>query len=340
MASCPFSQSDGQQLKCPLFSTSQDDVQKAANGLTFILQAPGNCMNNTADLPISSPSSNMAALWLRALFHDAGTFDKNTKNGGLDSSLMAFLNLTVNIGLKESLSTRFIPNINAKISNSDAIALGALVTVEHCGGPSNINFSFGRLDYTNSSSGPTSPVGLIPEANESFSDIMSKLFRMGLDYNDIVALVTGSHSMGGIHRKISPDLFVNVNDLSVDYIPFDTTPGVFDNDIFKQTLNGKCPLPFDCQIAKDPNMRPIVQKFATDQAAFFDQFQKSFEKILAFSHFGNDVKYMKVNIPLHGNLLVEGSLPVEASLATKSGCLVSNSNGFLILLILILRIML
>ena len=55
-------------------------------------------------------------------------------------------------------------------------------------------------------------------------------------------LVSGSHSIGGVHPGLS----------------FDETPGSFDNLIFRKSLRGKCTLPIECQIAQDPDLRPYV----------------------------------------------------------------------------------
>ncbi len=111
------------------------------------------------------------------------------------------------------------------------IALGGQVSITHCGGPA-IPFASGRKDAPI----PTNPKGHLPEPNEPFLSVLDKLKnKMGLDYRDIVALVTGSHSMGGVHAPISPEL------TNKSFVQFDNTPGVFDNDIFKQTLKGYCP---------------------------------------------------------------------------------------------------
>jgi L-ascorbate peroxidase len=149
-------------------------------------------MNVTADMPPNPPSSNMAALWIRAVFHDAGTYTASSKSGGADASLLAFMNVTENGGIKESIATRFTPNIKANISDADAIALAGLVTVTHCGGPQ-IPFNFGRIDNKRT---PLSPLGLLPLATESFATIMTKMRRMGFNNEDVVSLVTGSHTMG------------------------------------------------------------------------------------------------------------------------------------------------
>lgn len=53
---------------------SLEASQLAVNSFVFILAAPRNCLEALSDLP-TSVSKNMAALWIRAVFHDAGTWD-------------------------------------------------------------------------------------------------------------------------------------------------------------------------------------------------------------------------------------------------------------------------
>ncbi|KAJ3072785.1 hypothetical protein HDU98_002945 [Podochytrium sp. JEL0797] len=105
---------------------SQADAQQAANGLWGKIRGLGGCLFSN-NLPSSAPSQNLAALWLRAIFHDAGTFNANASNGagGLDGSLAlsAEYNLPVNGGINASLANRFLPP-GSKLTNSDAIALG------------------------------------------------------------------------------------------------------------------------------------------------------------------------------------------------------------------------
>jgi hypothetical protein len=59
--------------------------------------------------------------------------------------------------------------------------------------------------------------------------------------------------MGGIHGRHSPTL------TDKEFVPFDDTPGVFDNNVFKKVLAGYCPVPVDCDIAADPEMRPHIE---------------------------------------------------------------------------------
>jgi L-ascorbate peroxidase len=262
--------------------------QLAANSFTFILAAPSNCLQTLNDLPPSSASKNMAAMWIRAAFHDAGTWDGSS--GGADNSLLSFLNEEENAGLSPSIAPKFMQNSAVQMTKADMIALAGQISVTHCGGPS-MPFRAGRVDTTL----PTSPLNRIPLGNSSLAAFKPRLAAMGWTDEDLVVLVTGSHTMGGIHGKNSPSL------TSKPFVPFDDTPGIFDNNVFKKTLEGYCPVPIDCEIANDPALRPLVQRYADDQQAFFDQYAFSFRKLIdqTSSPLGQP---QSLNIPLHVGL--------------------------------------
>lgn len=112
--------------------TTTQDVTRATAGLVFLLQAPGNCLAVVADLPPNPPSSNMAALWIRAAFHDAGTYDPTDLSGGADASVAHYRDAPENAGLDGSLGSKFLPNLNVKLSSADAIQLAAVVAITHC----------------------------------------------------------------------------------------------------------------------------------------------------------------------------------------------------------------
>jgi L-ascorbate peroxidase len=246
---------------------SLEASQLAANSFVFIIAAPGNCLAALSDLP-RSVSKNMAALWIRAAFHDAGTWDPTDRSGGADSSLLSFLDDPENAGLSDSVAPKFMQNPRVNMTRSDMIALAGQISVSHCGGP-NMTFEAGRQDARI----PVSPRGRIPPGDAKLADFKARFRLMGWTNEDIVALVTGSHTMGGIHGKNTPSL------TNEPFVPFDDTPGIFDNNVFQQTLKGRCPVPMDCEIANDPELRPIVMKYASDQKAFFDQYAVSFKKL-------------------------------------------------------------
>jgi hypothetical protein len=233
----------------PQVRGSQEASQLAVNSFQFILAAPRNCLETLADLP-RGLNKNMAALWIRAAFHDAGTWDPLAElPGGADASLLSFLNEAENMGLEESIAPKFMQNPRVNMSRADMIALAGQVSVTHCGGPS-LPFRPGRADAVI----PVSPVGRLPDGAMRLDRARAAFDRMGWTNEDIVALVTGSHTMGGVHAMNSP----NVTNRT--FTPFDDTAGIFDNHIFKFVLENKCAAPIDCDIANDPVLRPIVQR--------------------------------------------------------------------------------
>ena len=259
-----------------------EESQSVSDALEFIIKAPRNCLEAIADMK-DSKNKNIAALWLRAAFHDAGTWNQEFKSAGADASLANFLNVPENAGFGNSLAPRFhsVP----KFSKADSIALAAQVSVTHCGGPK-INFRGGRVDATV----PTSPVGLIPNGTMGLAEVRPIFARMGWTNEDIVALVTGSHSMGGVHTENSPEI------TKKEFIPFDDTAGIFDNHVFNFTLKGNCAVKIDCDIANDPELRPIVERFARDQNAFFEQYAISFAKMVEqTSSVLGDVQDLKIS---------------------------------------------
>ena len=60
----------------------------------------------------------------------------------------------------------------------------------------------------------------------------------------------------GAHAAISPN-FTNAT-----FAPFDDTPGVFDNHIFKNILAGDCVLKVDCAMMQVPELVPFIQQLS------------------------------------------------------------------------------
>ena len=297
---------------CP--SPSDKDA-KLIDSLVEHISVVGGCNVNTEDLPQDALSRNLAALWydnessiynnssmfrLRAAFHDVG---KWRPNGPIVQGLLGnFVSQSENKGIDGSLATLFAPKGVFNYSAADLIAVAGQITVQHCGGPQ-FNFTFGRQDGNASTDFYNLPP-LPDDEKDSFEIMKKKLYRLGFTNQDIVALVTGSHSMGGAHGKISPHI------TNSTLLPFDSTPGVFDNDIFKALLDGKCRLRVDCGIANDPDMLPFVQLYANDQEAFFKQFVISFQKMISL---GKDqvLRSVHLPVPVHENLFAEGRVAIQ-----------------------------
>ena len=72
--------------------------------------------------------------------------------------------------------------------------------------------------------------------------------------------------MGGAHGAITPKI------TNETFIPFDTTPGVFDNNIFKQVLTGNCVLPIDCAMKNDTDLLSLIKLYIYDEFKFLNEF--------------------------------------------------------------------
>ncbi|KAJ3110498.1 hypothetical protein HDU96_006523 [Phlyctochytrium bullatum] len=296
------------------------DVEDAAEDIRSFIEIPKGCLISEVHMKPTDPSRNLAALWLRAAFHDVATYDPtNHPNdiGGADGSLVSMLDRPEHAGINNSIATKFVLNKNSSLSAPDLISLAAVVTVAHCGGPS-ITFEAGRKLNPK----PIDPKGRVPEDTDRYENTKKRLQDMGLSNEDIVALVSGGHTLGGAHKAISPHLNIPA------FQPFDTTPGIFDNDIFKQLLDNRCVTNIDCAIAADPDMIPHIRRFAGDQAAFFKAFESAYVRMTrlpwktALTGVREADGHVHLEVPKHRALEEEGrsgtTVPVRVP-ATTAG---------------------
>ncbi|KAJ3117839.1 hypothetical protein HDU96_005426 [Phlyctochytrium bullatum] len=279
-------------------------ITDSAGYLNSILRIPGGCLFHDAELA-GNPSRDLAALWIRNVFHDAGTFDAATGIGGADGSLESNEELVLpdNTGIAKSMPTRMLrraANISATaLSDADKIALAGIVAVRHCGGP-NIPFRAGRGD-----SSPKSIINdysLLPsDPFDSLANITAKFARMGLNKVDMLVLVAGSHSLGGAHRQVTPKVTSEV------FVPFDDTPGVFDNGPFTRILQNRCVLQSDCAFGRDPDLLPLIATYASNQTAFFEQYAISFQKMMGLTR-SRLADPLALAVDVHANLAAEGGI--------------------------------
>ncbi|VAH89694.1 unnamed protein product [Triticum turgidum subsp. durum] len=112
------------------------------------------------------------------------------------------------------------------------------------------------------------PEGRLPDATKG-SDHLRQVFgkQMGLSDQDIVAL-SGGHTLGRCHKERSG--FEG---------PWTRNPLKFDNSYFTELLSGDkeglLQLPSDKTLLTDPVFRPLVEKYAADEKAFFEDYKEA-----------------------------------------------------------------
>jgi L-ascorbate peroxidase len=188
--------------------------------------------------------TNTVHFRIRAAFHESGTFfpgDKRNPGGG-DGNLRFNAFVGGNNGLAPSLAPKYVSKeLLEGVSFADLYQIAGIVAIRHCGGP-NIPLFVGRSDTMT----PAPHVaGRLPDPVDNYDQIKTKYARMGLIMPEMAVLTIGAHTLGGRN--------------DVGFLPFDETPGVFDNDIFKKVLMGDCPLPSDCMIAEDSRLRSQLE---------------------------------------------------------------------------------
>merc|ERR1712183_339962 len=213
-------------------------------------------------------SRNCAPIMLRLAWHDAGTYDVNTKTGGPNGSIRSEEEYShgSNNGLKKAIDwCEEVKSRHPKITYADLYQLAGVVAVEVTGGPT-IDFVPGRRDSI------VSPKeGRLPDAKQGAPHLRDIFYRMGLSDKDIVAL-SGGHTLGRAHAERS----------GFDG-PWTKEPLKFDNSYFVELLKGESEgllqLPTDKALLDDPEFRPYVELYAKDEDAFFRDYAESHKKL-------------------------------------------------------------
>ncbi|XP_073011825.1 probable L-ascorbate peroxidase 4, peroxisomal [Typha latifolia] len=220
------------------------------------------------DLRALIASKNCAPIMLRLAWHDAGTYDVNTKTGGPNGSIRheEEFNHGSNAGLKIAIDLCEPVKVkHPKITYADLYQLAGVVAVEVTGGPT-VDFVPGRRD-----SSVCPKEGRLPDAKKGVPHLRDIFYRMGLSDKDIVAL-SGGHTLGRAHPERSG---------------FDgawtSEPLKFDNSYFIELLKGEAEgllkLPTDKALLEDPEFRLYVELYAKDEDLFFKDYAESHKKL-------------------------------------------------------------
>jgi L-ascorbate peroxidase len=205
-----------------------------------------------------------APAFLRLAFHDAGTYDVKTHTGGAGGAihLAAELSRGENagwgstcVGLLNDVKGRF-----PEISWADLVAIGGAAAVAKCGGPV-IEVGIGRIDATE-----PAPEHRLPTSDEGAARLKAHFGGMGLGPRDLVAL-SGGHTLGKANgRPFTRDYLHFSNDYFVSLLGQDDDPEI-----------GL--LPSDRALLDDPELRPYVELYARDEAAFVQDFAEAFRRM-------------------------------------------------------------
>lgn len=220
------------------------------------------------DLRALISRKNCAPIMLRLAWHDAGTYDVNTKTGGPNGSIRNEEEYShgSNNGLKVAIDfCEEVKSKYTKITYADLYQLAGVVAVEVTGGPT-IDFVPGRRDSM------ISPKeGRLPDAKRGAPHLRDIFYRMGLSDKDIVAL-SGAHTLGRAHV-----------DRSGFEGPWTNEPLKFDNSYFVELLRGESEsllkLPTDKALLDDLEFRGYVDLYAKDEDAFLRDYAVSHKKL-------------------------------------------------------------
>ncbi|KAL5528522.1 CCP1 [Sanghuangporus sanghuang] len=225
---------------------------------------------------------------VRLAWHSSGTYDKDTKTGGSNYATMRFepealhganAGLQVARGVLEKVKEKF-----PWISYGDLWTLAGVCAIQEMGGPK-IPWRPGRIDGF---AKDATPDGRLPDASQGSDHLRNIFYRMGFNDQEIVALA-GAHALGRCHP-----------DRSGFEGPWTFSPITFTNDFFNLLLNEKwvwrkwsgpkqlqdkktgtlMMLPTDYVLAQDKSFKKYVKQYAEDQDLFFNDFSKTFSKLL------------------------------------------------------------
>lgn len=282
-------------------ATAAVGTAEVSTGTTQV--AAGRCARAAA-LVAARQDEKLAAALVRLAFHDAAT--------GADGSVRFELERSENVGPSLRAALRSLEPVvrNCGVSWADAIAIGGAAAVEATGGPF-IEVRAGRTDAQR-----PGPEGALPDPGFNGPDISAYFRKRGLSDEEAVAMC-GAHTLGrwtsfqGVYKTcLAKDSdqkeFWKCTREEGERLPFTTNPGAFNTEYFQALVEyyqrkkldppptvrwkdrkdiGTEPrlnlLPSDNALIFDDRLRPIVQRFAVDELAFFAAFARAYTKLIS-----------------------------------------------------------
>ncbi|KZV88999.1 fungal versatile peroxidase from pleurotus Eryngii [Exidia glandulosa HHB12029] len=235
---------------------------------------------------------------VRIAFHDAiGFSTSGGKGGGADGSMIAFgdteLAFSANAGIDEIVDDLMPFAIQQGISFGDVIQFGSSVALSLCPGAPVVQTFVGRGNAT-----APAPDGTVPDPFNPVSMILARMADAGFSPDEVIALLA-SHSIAA-QDEIEPN---------INRSPFDSTPGVFDNQVFLEVqlrgtlfpgngshegevespMPGEFRLQSDHEFARDSRTACTWQSFALNQALMAQKFSTAMTKLSLLGHSQSDL---------------------------------------------------
>lgn len=243
---------------------------------------------------------NTAVSWIRNLFHDCMVKSCDASllldaANGIESEKASSRNLGMrNFKYIKTIKDALETQCPLTVSCADIVALSARDGVVLLGGP-HVEMKTGRKD--SKMSYVEEIENFIPNHNDTMSLVLSRFQSIGVDTQGTVALL-GAHSIGRVHctnivdrlyPTVDPTLDPNYAEYlkgrcpspdpdprAVEYARNDRiTPMTLDNMYYKNVLNHRGLLIIDQQLVSDPETYPFVEKMASDNGYFHDQFSRA-----------------------------------------------------------------
>ncbi|KAJ7463273.1 manganese peroxidase 3 [Mycena latifolia] len=260
---------------------------------------------------------------LRLTFHDAiGFSPKLGTGGGADGSIITFDEIETafpaNNGIDDIVDaqTPFIAAHN--ITAGDFIQFAGAVGVSNCPGAPRLQFMLGRPTAT-----APSPIGLVPEPFDTITSVLERFAEVGFSPEEVVALLA-SHTIAAADHV----------DPTIPGTPFDSTPGVFDTQLFievqlrgtlfpgvggnpgqvESPLEGIIRLNTDATLARDSRTACAWQSFANNQAKMQTEFRAAMAKLAVIGQNTAHMVDCSDVIPVPKPVIGKAHLPAGATM--------------------------
>lgn len=249
-----------------------DPVPRPASAQT-VEAAAADTRTLVRQLVEADPS--MAATLLRLAFHDTFTFDLVSGKGGANGSIRLETGRGENFGLERAVKALEPIQAKTKLSWGDVVAVAGAEAVTAAGGPV-IDVPLGRP-----SADVEDPRGALPSLTETVAELRARFEPRGFNDRDLVAL-SGAHTLGKMagNGEFTKESNTFKNDYFQNLLWFQSRREKFQSEKVGPPERPNFQLPSDIHLLDDPKTLAIVREFGNNEKAFFDQFAKSYIKMV------------------------------------------------------------